>query len=990
MPEAPKRQCQRCQVWKLPEEFSANSSSRSCIKCAEQRREKRRQKRARPETTTTKDGTPVQFCTCCGCDRPLTEFSDSLRTCDRCRDFRGRSRRQDHGKITENSPVGEDILEMHSLQDIDLGDLPTEPQEIFGMDFSTLWSGKQPVVSHPRASVKNTLPQPTKQQLDVIVIPAPVESLITSQIEPADPSQKQRCTRCQVWKLPEAFAKSSHQCLKCTAKRKMKRQEAKARKANNRTDTNLTESNGSDDLILCGHSPRNSIECDTSIQPEDAVASTADIDLNWDLISNELNMLNPNGFENPPLHSSKDLSSKDGRLSTTNTTTSLDDSDSLTKAGSGTGTGMALQDTNDSCTKREHAAMGFGWTLSLTFAAVVSLPAMLFQHYRLAECWHDEASPASLSCIDHDWRLGHSDVDALIKAIGVASLVGSSACWCKLVNSPTEATTHQLDRFHDQVVASSRKIILCTSLMQSLQSLSSGDWVTASIPTAFFLLFWLSPISQPLYMHYLRLAAYVILPFRIALGCAMTFTPGAVLRPCLLALIHTSRTAHLADVLFINAVVVFCAPTPLACLFSVVATVLSCVVLKIKLNKLLPDQGSEVDDGVLSNSNEVEQLNDGSSKDDSSKDVSSKDGTSKDGTPSKDGTSKDGTSTDGSVSGRSSGDDECKEQAAVSYMPGILAALGVAAVLALYQPFHLPECWHREVSGALAQLQYYRYWPGSIITLSCTDTSWRLGNEHRPPDNLDKNYDTRWFLGYNSTELLAGACVIGSIMCWCKVLFCDVQHDLSQATKQQLVKFHDQFAAIVRMMALGICPVFAVHHLWNEDWTSAANQATWTFIFWASPPTHERFLLYRRVMCYIFLPCRAALGVYGFLPVWSPLPSSLAAPVAALLYTTMTEHLAEVFFILAVVLLCAPTSLVCIIAVPSLALSCAFLMVKLRKLEGLVEQIPVQAPGQQQTKQNFREIVASEFDRRSYDGNKVSTNSACFYCYLTRVVADLF
>merc|ERR1711934_1110956 len=77
-------------------------------------------------------------------------------------------------------------------------------------------------------------------------------------------------------------------------------------------------------------------------------------------------------------------------------------------------------------------------------------------------------------------------------------------------------------------------------------------------------------------------------------------------------------TAHLGDVLFVSAFVMFCSPTALVCLGSVVATVLSCVVLHIKLNCLTPDQCSDVECGGPNSSNKEERIHDGSSKDGSS------------------------------------------------------------------------------------------------------------------------------------------------------------------------------------------------------------------------------------------------------------------------------------------------------------------------------------------------------------------------------------
>lgn len=222
-------QCKRCQVWKLPEEFRANSSSSSCLKCTAQRREKRHEMKARPVTIAT-DGTRVRYCSCCSCDRPEADFSGQHLTCNRCRNHR-----RGVGKSTGWVESAEDATAVSSVE-------PQGPR-------SVLWSRKQAAPSHQQASAMIARPQPPTQEDNMkpdeleghaMVKLAPVVVSAPPKVELPDTSQKQRCSRCQVWKLPVEFGSDgTQQCMKCTAKRKVKRQEKKTKKANNSTDKTL-------------------------------------------------------------------------------------------------------------------------------------------------------------------------------------------------------------------------------------------------------------------------------------------------------------------------------------------------------------------------------------------------------------------------------------------------------------------------------------------------------------------------------------------------------------------------------------------------------------------------------------------------------------------------------------------------------------------------------------------------------------------------------
>lgn len=235
--------------------------------------------------------------------------------------------------------------------------------------------------------------------------------------------------------------------------------------------------------------------------------------------------------------------------------------------------------------------------------------------------------------------LTHEHGVALCKALACASLVGSFACFCKLPGrikvernetaqderndtTPDEAAMQHLLEQHDRIAAAGRRLGLCLYPVGVLYRLTNGELVNAAFPAAWFCLVAVIPATQQCYLSIVRVAHYILLPSRAILGAmgivpaqymwrfwshpvedvaAVSLASYALLHrwafPLAVALLNTSVTAHLTDVLWVNAVVMFFADTTYECTMSLVMSVLSCGFFVLKL-ALLPkrdehDRGDE-------------------------------------------------------------------------------------------------------------------------------------------------------------------------------------------------------------------------------------------------------------------------------------------------------------------------------------------------------------------------------------------------------------
>ena len=153
-----------------------------------------------------------------------------------------------------------------------------------------------------------------------------------------------------------------------------------------------------------------------------------------------------------------------------------------------------------------------------------------------------------------------------------------------------QASTEQLNMIHhDRMAPIARRVFLCLFAMAIIYHLSDGDWVSGAICVGWFSVILLTPPTHHRLMLCLRMSYYVTLTSRAALGMsylsAANFIPPAVGIPLASALLHTSVSEHLADMLFVNAVVMLCAKTLLECVVSTVAALVTCVAVALKMKE---------------------------------------------------------------------------------------------------------------------------------------------------------------------------------------------------------------------------------------------------------------------------------------------------------------------------------------------------------------------------------------------------------------------
>ena len=239
--------------------------------------------------------------------------------------------------------------------------------------------------------------------------------------------------------------------------------------------------------------------------------------------------------------------------------------------------------------KHDPEASGCIYTTLITVAFALALA--LYQQLHI-ECLNQD-SPI---CISVNWSREHENRDAMLKTLAGVSLVGSIVCWCKVVLGTQASETPDSDR----ALAFAPRFYLCMLPLSALQTMTTEQTVAALTTDSAATGFWADRlVVLSVYAFYLfismfresthilrilRVLWYVVIPCRVALGTLAvlsmpTFVPLSTLSPFWGVCLHQTQTEHLADMLFIGAVVLYCAGTTLACVTFTIATVLSCFII---------------------------------------------------------------------------------------------------------------------------------------------------------------------------------------------------------------------------------------------------------------------------------------------------------------------------------------------------------------------------------------------------------------------------
>ena len=235
--------------------------------------------------------------------------------------------------------------------------------------------------------------------------------------------------------------------------------------------------------------------------------------------------------------------------------------------------------------KHDPEASGCIYTTLITVAFALALA--LYQQLHI-ECLNQD-SPI---CISVNWSREHENRDAMLKTLAGVSLVGSIVCWCKVVLGTQASERPDSDR----ALAFAPRFYLCMLPLSALQNMTTEQTVAAlttdSVATGFwadrlvvlsvyaFYLF-ISMFRESTHiLRILRVLWYVVIPCRVALGTLAvlsmpTFVPLSISGPFLGACLYQTQTEHLADMLFVGAVVLCCAETTLACFTFIAATLMS-------------------------------------------------------------------------------------------------------------------------------------------------------------------------------------------------------------------------------------------------------------------------------------------------------------------------------------------------------------------------------------------------------------------------------